>query len=342
MENNMQNPLLTGYHHFSTPADVLTDVDLHGKNAVVTGGYTGIGLWTTKALVSAGAHVTVLARDIKRAQHNLKKIPNTEIIYFDLLKPETIDLAAKTIVDSNRPLHFLINSAGIIGIPLTRDHRGYEYQFATNHLGHFQLTARLYPALKKAHGARVISVTSRGHRWGGVLFDDPNFEKTVYSANRAYAASKSALSLFMVHLDTLAKKDNIRAFAVHPGPIPSSDLFAESIVGIKPNYQVALTRLSAKLMRGLHLTELLNIIRKPQTGDAFKTIQQGATTSVWCATSAELAAIGGVYCEDADIAEIVSEDSQAPYGVRPWAIDPQLAERCWLLSEKMTGIKFTI
>ena len=332
-----QKPLGTIYGHFTKPSEIIKGVDLVGKNAVVTGGYTGIGLWTTKTLSGAGAHVIVLARDIKRAAHNLRHIPNVEIICFDLLQPDTIDAAANKIVNSGKPVHILVNSAGIIGIPLTRDSRGYEYQFAVNHLGHFQLVARLYPALKKANGARVISITSRGHRWGGVIFEDPNFEHTGYSPNRAYAQSKTAISLFAVQLNELAQKDNIQAFAVHPGPIPSSDLFAESLVGIKPWLVVSGHRLLAKLIRGLHLTPLLNALRHPQPGDAFKTIEQGAATIVWCATSKDLNGIGGVYCEDCDIAEAVPEYSQLPYGVRPWATDKILAEKCWSLSERMTG-----
>lgn len=336
----MQQPLGTQYGHFARPEDVIAGVDLHGKNAVVTGGYTGIGLHTTKALVSAGAHVIVLARDVKRAQRNLRHVHDTEIVFFDLLKPESIDIAASRILQRQIPIHILVNSAGIIGIPLTRDARGYEYQFAANHLGHFQLTARLYPALKAAENARVVLVSSRGHRWGGVLFGDPSFEHTAYSPNRAYAQSKSAISLFACRLDALAQKDGIRAFAVHPGPIPSSDLFAESIVGIQPDWKVDLARMSARLMRGLRITGLLNAIRRPETGDAYKTIQQGAATPVWCATSKELDGMGGVYCEDCDIAQAVPADSETHYGVWPWAIDPELAEQTWEMSEEMVGIRF--
>lgn len=342
MNRTEQKPLGTPYGHFANPEDVLDGVNLSGKTAVVTGGYTGIGLWTTKTLAEAGAQVVVLARDVKRARRNLRRVPNVQIEYFDLLKPETIDTVAAKINQSGKPVHILVNSAGIIGIPLTRDRRGYEWQFATNYLGHFQLTARLYPALKKANGARVVFVSSRGHRWGGVLFDDPNFEHTQYMPNRAYAQSKTALSLFAVRLDERSQKDNVRAFAVHPGPIPSSDLFAESMVGIKPPAVVALRRLAAQVMRGLHLTALLNAIRRPQTGDTFKTIKQGAASLVWCATSRQLEGKGGVYCEDCDIAQKVPETSDAPYGVRPWAIDPGLAQQCWKLGEEMTRIKFDI
>lgn len=335
-----QQPLGTRYGHFARPEDVIAGVSLHGKNAVVSGGYTGIGLHTTRALAGAGAHVIVLARDVERAQRHLRHVHGVEIVYFDLLKPQSIDAAANRILRRQMPVHILVNSAGIIGIPLTRDARGYEYQFATNHLGHFQLTARLYPALKAAHGARVVLISSRGHRWGGVLFDDPSFARTPYSPNRAYAQSKSAISLFAHRLDMLARKDGVRAFAVHPGPIPSSDLFAESFVGIKPDWQVSLARVSARLMRGLHITGLLNAVRRPQTADAYKTIRQGAATPVWCAVSGTLDGMGGVYCEDCDIARAVAADSEAHDGVWPWAIDAGLAARSWALSEAMTGLRF--
>ncbi|MGI6664029.1 MAG: SDR family NAD(P)-dependent oxidoreductase [Christensenellaceae bacterium] len=341
-QEEKQIPVKSPFNHFTKSMEIIENIDLHGKTAVVTGGYTGVGLWSTKAFVKAGAHVIVLSRDMKRAKHHLRKVPNVEIEYFDLLKPKSIDAVADKIVSAGRPIHILVNSAGIIGVPLTRDARGYEYQLTTNHLGPFQLVARLYPALKRAQGARVVLVSSRGHKWGGVQFDDPNFLTSEYTPNRAYAQSKSAISLFAVQLDALAQKDSIRAFAVHPGPIPSSDLFAESIVGIKPPHTVALMRLSAKLMRGLHITGLLNALRHPQVEDAYKIIQQGAATPVWCATSTLLDGMGGVYCEDCNIAKPVPAGSDLPYGVRPWAIDPILAKQLWTLSEEMTGVQFDI
>lgn len=337
-----QTPIKSPFGHYTKSMEIIKNVDLRGKTAVITGGHTSIGLWTTKALSKAGARVIVLARNMKRAKRHLRNMPNVSIIHFDLLNPPSIDAAADKVMQCAEQIHILVCSAGIIGVPLRRDNRGYEYQFATNYLGHFQLVARLYPALRQAKGARVVLVTSRGHKWGGVQFDDQNFLQTEYTSNRAYAQSKSALSLFTVRLDELTKKDNVRAFAVHPGPIPSSDLFAESMVGIKSPYAVALMRAAAKLMRGLHITGLLNALRHPQTEDAFKTIQQGAATPVWCATSNLLDGLGGVYCEDCNIAQAVAGDSDAPYGVRPWAIDPELAEKAWRLGEKMTGIRFDI
>jgi NAD(P)-dependent dehydrogenase (short-subunit alcohol dehydrogenase family) len=157
-----------------------------------------------------------------------------------LLLPETIDEAAQKILNRDIPIHILVNSAGITGVPRMLDKRGYEYHFAVNHLGHFQLTARLFPSLKEARGARVIAVSSRGHRAGGINFADINFEHTEYTPMRAYAQSKTANILFSVRLDTLMKEYGVRAFAVHPGPIPTSDLFAGSAVGLKSNFTVGM------------------------------------------------------------------------------------------------------
>lgn len=180
-DKTKQEPIKSKFGHFTKPIEIIKGINLKGKIAVITGGYTGVGLETTKALTSAGATVIVLARDIKRAKKNLRKISNVEIEYLDLLVPSSIDTFANKFLKSNRPIHFLINHSGIIAPPLTRDKRGYEYQFATNHLGHFQLTARLFPALKMANGARVIEVASRGHKLGGSIFEDINFEKTEYN-----------------------------------------------------------------------------------------------------------------------------------------------------------------
>lgn len=346
MENTFQKPINSKFGHNTTAMEIVKGLDFTGKNVVITGGYAGMGLETTKALASIGANILVLARDTKRAKHNLKKIPNIEVEYFDLLKPDIINTFSEKYISTDKPIHVLINHAGIINVPkLTKDIRGYEYQFATNHLGHFALTAKLFPALIKANGARVIEVSSRGHRFGGILFDDINFEKTEYTGMRAYAQSKTANVLFALKLNEIGEKHNIKAFSVHPGPVPSSELFAGSLVGIAPNIQISLIRFLSKIMRGFHLTEFLNMLRKSKIkheGDLFKTIQQGAATTVWCATNTDLNDIGGVYCEDCNIAKTVSADSNEPFGVRPWAIDPEMANRLWEISEKMTGIKFVV
>jgi NAD(P)-dependent dehydrogenase (short-subunit alcohol dehydrogenase family) len=197
--------------------------------------------------------------------------------------------------------------------PLWRDARGYESQFATNHLGHFQLTARLWPTLVKAQGARVVSLTSGAHRRSPVMFDDVNFERTEYEKWLAYGQSKSATALFALGLDKRGQDQGVRAFAVHPGSILATNL----------------THLLTK-------EELAATILHSAQKD--KTIPQGAATTVWCAVSPQLDGLGGVYCEHTDIAEAVAADKPTPGGVRPWAIDPELAERLWKLSEDMTGV----
>ncbi|WP_025706943.1 SDR family NAD(P)-dependent oxidoreductase, partial [Paenibacillus graminis] len=205
--------------------------------AIVTGGYSGIGLETSRVLAEAGATVIVPARTPVKAKAAVSGIPRLELETLDLMDPASIDSFAMRFIASGRPLHFLINSAGIMAAPLTRDARGYESQFATNHLGHFQLTARLWPALQQAGRARVISVSSRAHRLGGVDLTDPNFERREYDKWKSYAQSKSANVLFAVALDGKAKAYGGRAFAVHPGLIPSSGIgrFLETEeTGVKP------------------------------------------------------------------------------------------------------------
>ncbi|WP_337102579.1 SDR family NAD(P)-dependent oxidoreductase [Paenibacillus sp. YIM B09110] len=306
-----QNPILSGFNKNSTAAEVLDGIDLTGKTVIVTGGYSGIGLETTRALANKGAIVIVPARNLDKAREALEGIPSVEIAELDLMNPESIDTFAKRFLSSERKLDILINNAGIMTPPLTRDARGYESQFATNHLGHFQLTARLWPALNKAGSARVVSLSSAGHMYGGVDFDDPNFERREYNKGLAYAQSKSANALFAVALDKLGYDYNIRAFSVHPGAI-KTDL---------------LRYVSEEEISGSVITE-------------FKTEEQGAATSVWCATSPLLEGKGGVYCLDADIAKAASSMDEMPDAVFHHAIDPSLAERLWLLSEDLIGVRF--
>ncbi|MDR1952568.1 MAG: SDR family NAD(P)-dependent oxidoreductase [Elusimicrobiota bacterium] len=341
--HDRQLPIANEYGHYTTADEIVKGMDLTGKNVVITSGYAGTGLVTTKALAGAGARVICLARDLKRAAGNLKGIPNVEIEYLDLLKPDTIDAAAEKILARNIPIHILINHAGIIATPLTRDDRGYEYQFSTNMLDHFQLTARLFPALAQANGARVINVASRGHRECGVNFDDIHYKFSEYVPMKAYGQSKTGLILFTVRLDEMAQKYNIRSFAVHPGPIPSSDIFAASRVNIGSDFQVSFLRFTAKFMRNTNFTALENAIRRPKNvGDIWKNVQQGAATSVWAAVSDNLDGLGGVYVEDCNIAVVVPNGSAAPFGVRPWALDKESAERLWKTCEEMIGVTFTI
>ncbi|HEY4132850.1 MAG TPA: SDR family NAD(P)-dependent oxidoreductase, partial [Gemmatimonadaceae bacterium] len=191
-----QTPIGSGFGAASTADDVIRGRDLTGKTAIVTGGYSGIGLETVRVLRGAGAHVIVPARDLTKARAALAQFPDVEIATLDLMAPESIDAFAALMVERGSPLHLLINNAAVMANPLTRDARGYESQFSTNHLGHFQLTARLWPALVAAQGARVVCVSSRGHQFAPVDFDDPNFERRPYDPRLAYGQSKSANALF--------------------------------------------------------------------------------------------------------------------------------------------------
>jgi len=306
----------SGFGFGTTAKDVLRGYNLHGKVAIVTGGYSGIGLETTRAFAEAGANVIVPARSPDKARAAISDLSRVEMEELDLIDPVSINRFTERFLKSDRQLDFLINNAGIMAPPLERDARGYESQFATNHLGHFQLTARLWPALKKSANARVVSLSSAGIRFGAVDFDDPNFEHREYDKWKAYGQSKSANSLFAVALDRFGFANGVRAFAVHPG-------------GIMTNLARFMTN------------EELEAARSRYT--ALKTPEQGAATSVWCATSDQLQNKGGVFCLDCDIAPIITEFSmdQPLTGVLPHAIDPGFAQRLWNLSEQMTGVSFT-
>lgn len=343
LPHETQRPLNSRFNHETTASEIVDGLDLRGKTVVITGGHSGTGLEATKALAGAGAHVIALARDVERAKANLRTVANTEIEYVDLLQPHSIDAFAKRFIASGRPLHALINSAGIMGTPLEREARGYERQFAINVLGHYQLTVRLVPALERANGARIVNLSSRGHRAGGVQFDDINFERTEYSGMKSYAQTKTALVLLTLMEDEFLKGRNIRAFAVHPGPVPTTDLFAAGKVGFSAEAQVYFSRAVASLARTFHITELLNAVRRPNNiGDLYKTVQQGGATTTWAAVHPELDGRGGLYLEDSNIAPVVPAESPAPFGVRPYALDKVAANRLWDLCAMMTGVRLEV
>lgn len=327
----LQQPINSGFDARSTAYDVIKGIDLTGKTAIVTGGYAGIGLETVKTFVAAGAKVIIPARDIKKAAGNLKGLRNITIEAMDLMDAESIDAFAEKFLPENDMLHILVNNAGIMWVPLLRDKRGIESQLATNHLGHFQLTARLWPALKKANGARVINVSSYGHQMAPFNFDDYNFLNREYETLQGYGQSKTANNLFTVELDHRGKAFNIRAFSLHPGSVNGTDLG-----------RVAPMALFQQM--GTH-DEHGNIF--PEVAARLKTIEQGAATSVWCATSPQLNGIGGVYCEDGDVAVLDEgniehryDDPQSLRGVRPYSVDGADARKLWVLSETLTGVLF--
>ncbi|MFB6466738.1 oxidoreductase [Cytobacillus sp. Hz8] len=324
-----QQPLHTGYGPRTTAEEIMQGVDLTGKVAIVTGGYSGIGLEVSRVFAKAGAQVVVPARSLDKAKVALNSIPNAELGELDLANPDSIDAFAHRFEESGRPLHILVNCAGIMAIPEQHDRRGYELQFATNHLGHFQLASRLWPALKRANGARVVSVSSGAHRQSSIHFEDPNYQRRPYSKWEAYGQSKTANALFALELDKRGKPHHVRAFSVHPGTI--------------------ITELSRHLSNEeLSASGVINVQGRrtySELTEERKTVPEGAATIVWCAVSNQLDGKGGVYCQNVDIAPLVPiEDIKKPGvpGVCPWAIDEQTAKRLWSLSEDLTGVRFTI
>ncbi|WP_199141219.1 SDR family NAD(P)-dependent oxidoreductase [Pedobacter sp. ASV12] len=320
----LQQPVGSGFNAKSTAAEVMQGLNLSGKTAIVTGGHTGIGLETTKRLAEAGASVVVLARDIEKARQNLAGIKDVTIAEMDFMVPDSIDAFADQFIASAKPLHLLINNAGIMWVPLRRDARGIESQLATNYLGHYHLTARLFPALKKANGARVINLSSLGHQFGDFNFEDPNFLHHAYETLQAYGQSKTATNLFSLELDQLAKEFKVRAYAVHPGSIGGTELAREA--SLEQFQQLGYLDANGNM--------------KPEVAAQLKTIPQGAATTVWCATSALLDEIGGVYCEDVEVAKLATGDSVEASGVKAYSLDEHRAKKLWRLSEELTGVYF--
>ncbi|XVQ09217.1 SDR family NAD(P)-dependent oxidoreductase [Spirillospora sp. CA-255316] len=307
-----QHKIGSGFGARTTAAEVLTGIDLSGRLAIVTGGYSGIGVETTRALAGAGAHVIVPARRRSTAEEALAGIDRVEIAELDLGDLDSVRRFAEDFLGSGRGVDILINNAGIMANPETRVGPGWESQFATNHLGHFALVNRLWPALRR--GARVVSVSSAGHRYSGIRWDDLFFERG-YDKWEAYGQAKTANVLFAVRLDALGRDAGVRAFAVHPGSIRTP------------------------LQRHIPREEMIASGLMDEAGNTLfdsKSPEQGAATQVWAATSPRLDGMGGVYLEDCDIAEITTGGPGA--GVVPHAIDPADAERLWTISAELTGV----
>jgi NAD(P)-dependent dehydrogenase (short-subunit alcohol dehydrogenase family) len=304
--SQQQHPIPSGFGAQTTAREVIGNRRLDGKTAIVTGGYAGIGLETTRVLAAAGANVIVPARNVAKAKQSLSGLANVTIAEMDLAVPSTIEAFAQRFGD--RPVHLLINNAGIMAAPLSRDARGLESQLAVNHVGHFQLFTCVLPALRRANGARVVALSSRGHARAAFDFEDPNFEGRPYDKMIAYGQSKTANVLFAVEVDRRHQGEGIRAFAVHPGAI-----------------------LDTELARHFDPEELEAVVERARRIGSFKTVEQGGATSIFCATSPLLEGIGGVYCENCDVAAIKPEGDD---GVRPYAIDPEIAKRLWSWTER--------
>lgn len=311
-----QQPIGSGFGKDTAAGEVLAEIDLAGKLAIVTGGYSGIGLASIRALSEAGAMVVVPARRPEYARQQLAGIERAEVATLDLADLVSVRRFAEHFLASGRGIDILLNNAAVMATPETRVGPGWESQFAINHLGHFALTNLLWAALAD-RGARVISVSSRGHKFSDIRWDDLWFGHG-YDKWQAYGQSKTANVLFAVHLDQLGQASGVRAFAVYPGGIRTP------------------------LQRHLGHDEMVRLGWINEDGTSsfpWKTPEQGAATSVWAATSPRLAGMGGVYCEDCDIAEVADPDTEEgkARGVNPYAIDPGEAARLWSLSAELTG-----
>lgn len=321
----------SGFGRESTAAEVIAGIDLTGKTAIVTGGYSGLGLETVRALAAAGAAVVVPARRPEHAREVLDAagLPagtapgDVTVAGLDLADQSSVKEFAAAFLASGAPgagrsLDILINNAAIMASPERRVGPGWESQFATNHLGHYALTNLLWPALSAGNGARVVSLSSTGHKLSRIRFEDINFDSG-YDKWRAYGQAKTANALFAVQLDALGRNFGVRAFAVHPG-------------GIMTELQRHLPR--EEMIASGWMDEQGNVDAR------FKSPAQGAATSVWAATSPALEGMGGVYCEDCDIAEptVPGSPEARIRGVDAHAVDRDDAARLWALSAELTGI----
>lgn len=307
-----QAPLGSGFGADTTAAQVLHGIDLHGRRALVTGGYSGIGIEGVRALDAAGAQVVVPARRVAEAREALADVPDVQVVQLDLSDLQSVRTAAEGLAAQGDPFDIVIAGAGVMASPYQLVGDGWESQFATNHLGHFALVNRLWPHL--ADGARVVSVSSVGHHRSGIRWDDMWFAGG-YDKWDAYGQSKTANALFALELDRLGADRGIHAYSLHPGGI--------------------LTPLQRHLPKEEQVA--MGWIDEHGTpSDIFKTTEQGAATQIWAAAAAPLADHGGVYCEDCDIAPMAEGEQRV--GVKAWAHDPEQARRLWELSAQLTGV----
>jgi NAD(P)-dependent dehydrogenase (short-subunit alcohol dehydrogenase family) len=306
----------------STASEVVADLDLSHVSAIVTGASGGLGAETARALAERGARVTLTARDAAKGEAAAETIrkstgnPRVEVLPLELLSLDSVRAFAKEVAARHGRLNVLINNAGVMACPLARTANGWESQFATNHLGHFLLTSLLTPLLVASAPSRVISVSSRGHRFSPVVFDDIHFQRRPYDKWRAYGQSKTANVLFAVELDRRLAARGVHANALHPGGI--------------------VTELGRYLDQD-DIQELMS--RAPGGKMEWKTPEQGAATSVWGATAPELEGKGGLYLDDCQIASVrKSEDD--PSGYEAYARDAAAARRLWTVSEEHVGERF--
>jgi NAD(P)-dependent dehydrogenase (short-subunit alcohol dehydrogenase family) len=311
---------MSNFSFESTTDDVLSGVDLTGSTVLITGTSAGLGVETARSVAAAGARVLGVVRDADKARANLETVgaESVELFEGDLASLDSVRSVADRVLASGvERLDVVIANAGIMGCPQGTTVDGFELQFGTNHLGHFVLVNRLAPLLLAGDSARVVMLSSAGHRFSDVSLDDPNFERTPYDPWISYGRAKTANVLFAVELDRRLRERGVRATAVHPGGI--------------------ITEL------GRHLTKESTDALIEARGDrelVWKTVPQGAATSVWAGFVADADEVGGRYCEDCAVAPVIDDTNESP-GVMRYALDPSTAAGLWTLSEQLVGETFT-
>jgi len=313
--------ITTPFGHSSTAAEVVAGMDLTGRRMIVTGGASGIGVETARALAGAGAEVTLAVRDVDAGRRVAEEIAAT--VGGPPVRVAPLELTDRASIDAfvegwSGPLHVLVNNAGVMASPETYTPEGWELQFATNHLGHFRLASGLRRALAAAGGARIVSVSSSAHFRSPVIFDDPHFAFRPYDPWAAYGQSKTANVLFAVAATRRWADDGITANALMPGAIPTA-------------LQRHMSAEEMKRLRGGLEVDPENL------PPGWKNREQGAATSVLLATSPLLEGIGGRYFVDCNEAEVVARRTTDTTGVAPYALDPANAERLWDESLRMIG-----
>lgn len=317
----------------STTEDVLSGVNLHGKRILVTGVSAGLGVETARSLVARGAHVVGAARDLKKAEAATTQVRKDaaahggsfELIELDLASLKSVRACADKLLAQRQPFDVVIANAGVMATPFGNTLDGFETQFGTNHLGHFVFVNRIAPLIRA--GGRLVMLSSAGHRYSNVDLQDPNFERTPYEPFVAYGRSKTANILFAVAFDERHRKRGVRAAAVHPGGIHT-----ELARHVDPN------RLQGMIEQ---INKQLATEGKPPF--KLKTIPQGAATSVWAAVVASADEIGGQYCENCHVGNVVPDGaniSAITDGVRGYALDRKNAEALWKKSEELVGESF--
>jgi NAD(P)-dependent dehydrogenase (short-subunit alcohol dehydrogenase family) len=317
----------------STTDEVLEGVDLRGKRVLVTGVSAGLGVETARALAAHGAHVVGAARDLGKARDATGSVRDAartggggfELEQLDLASLANVRACADRLNTKAEPFDLVIANAGVMATPSGRTADGFETQFGTNHLGHFVLVNRIAPLMRE--GARLVNLASSGHRFADVDLDDPNFERTEYQPFIGYGRSKTANILFAVGFERRHRGRGVRAAAVHPGGI-----------------QTELGRhMDAGVIEGMIAQINSQLAAEGKPPHRWKTIPQGAATSVWTAVVGSADAIGGRYCENCHVGEVVPDDriiNPVSEGVRAYALNPERAEALWAKSEEWVGERF--